>query len=84
MVSTAARAAALQPADAGPNGARGNQGHFLASLTNPLELIGQSLQAVRRQPAIRTREYVGPDLDDHGGALGNDFLADRIDHGFCR
>jgi len=45
-----------------------------------LHLIGQKLQPRRLQRAVRPRQHVGADLDDHGVRLGQHFLPQQIRH----
>ena len=50
----------------------------------PLQLVGQGLDAGRFQGAVGAGQHVGADLDDDGVGQGDDFLANRIDHAVPR
>ena len=70
-----------QPPHAGADGPRTDQHDFAARLPDAMDLIGQELQPGRVEQTGFGGQHVGADLDDHGVGLGDDFLANGIDHG---
>ena len=64
-----------------PDGPRAYKDDFPAQFADTLHLIGEALDSLLRQQAIRSRQHVGANLDHDRVGQGNNFLTNRIEHG---
>ena len=65
---------------AGADGAGADEGYLAAGLPETLYLVGQRLQLLAVQRAVRAGQHVGAHLDHDGLGQRDYFLTDGIEH----